>query len=88
MIINGSGSGKTNSLINLINEQNNIDKIYLFARDLSEPKYEYLIKKREDMGIKHVNNTNAFIECSNTMDDIYENINDHNPRRKRKNNCL
>ena len=88
MIISGSGSGKTNALINLINEPNNIDKIYLFARDFSEPKYEYLIKKREDMGIKHVNNTNAFIECSNTMDDIYENINDHNPRRKRKNNCL
>ena len=43
-IIGGSGSGKTNALINLINEQNDIDKIYLYARDLSEPKYEYLIK--------------------------------------------
>ena len=43
-------------------------------RDLSEPKYEYLIKKRENVGIKHVNNSNAFIECSNTMDDVYENI--------------
>ena len=52
IIIGGSGSGKTNALINLINEQNNIDKIYLYARDLSEPKYEYLIKKREDAGIK------------------------------------
>ena len=71
-------------MINLINEKNNIDKIYLCARDFSEPKYEYLIKKREDVGIKHVNSPNAFIECSNTMDDIYENINDHNPRRKRK----
>ena len=50
--IGGSGSEKTNALINLINEQNNIDKIYLYARDLSEPKYEYLIKKREDAGIK------------------------------------
>ena len=63
MIIGGSGSGKTNALINLINEQNDIDKIYLYARDLSEPKYEYLIKKREDAGIKHLNNPNAFIEC-------------------------
>ena len=71
-------------MINLINEQNNIDKIYLYARDLSEPKYEYLIKKREDAGIKHLNNPNAFIECSNTMDDVYENINDYNPIRKRK----
>ena len=84
MIIGGSGSGKTNALLNLINEQNDIDKIYLYARDLSEPKYEYLIKKREDSGIKHVNNPNAFIEYSNTMDDVYENINDYNPIRKRK----
>ena len=84
IIIGGSGSGKTNALINLINEQNDIDKIYLYARDLSEPKYEYLIKKREDVGIKHVNNSNAFIECSSTMDDVYENIHDYNPSRKTK----
>ena len=84
MITGGSGSGKTNALLNLINEQNDIDKIYLYARDLSEPKYEYLIKERKDVGIKHVNNPNAFIECSNTMDDVYENIDDCNPSRKRK----
>ena len=56
---------KTNALINLINNQNDIDKIYLYARDLSEPKYEYLIKNRDDGGIKYLNNPNAFIECSN-----------------------
>ena len=84
LIIGSSGSGKTNALINLINEQNDIDKIYLYARDLSEPKYEYLIKKREDVGIKHVNNSNAFIECLSTMDDVYENIHDYNPNRRRK----
>ena len=84
LITGGSGSGKTNTLLNLINEQNDIDKIYLYARDLSEPKYEYLIKKREDVGIKHVNNPNAFIECSNTMDDVYENIHDYKLSRKRK----
>ena len=84
IIIGGSGSGKTNTLINLINEQNDIDQIYLNSRDLSEPKYEYLIKKREDAGIKHLNNLNEFIECSNTMDDVYENIDDYNPIRKRK----
>ena len=56
----------------------------MYARDLSEPKYEYLIKKREDAGIKHLNNPNAFIECSNTMDDVYENIHDYNPNRIRK----
>ena len=47
LVIAGSESGKRNALINLINEQNDIDKIYLYARDLNEPKYEYLIKKRE-----------------------------------------
>ena len=56
----------------------------MYARDLSEPKYEYLIKKREDAGIKHLNNPKAFVECSNTMDDVYENINDYNPIRKKK----
>ena len=44
LIICGSGSRKTNALINLINEQNDIDKIYLYARELSKPKYKYLIK--------------------------------------------
>ena len=80
----GSGSGKTNTLRNLINEQHDIDKIYLCARDLNEPKYEILIKKCKDAGIKHFNDPNAFIECSNRMDDIYENINDYNSSRKRK----
>ena len=47
MIISGPGSGKTNALLNLIKEKDNIDKIYLYAKDLSEPKYEFLIKKRE-----------------------------------------
>ena len=84
LIIGGSGSGKTNALLNLIKEQDDIDKIYLYAKDLSEPKYEFLIKKREDVGIKYCNDPNAFIECSNTMDDVYENIDDYNPNRKRK----
>ena len=56
----------------------------MYARDLNEPKYEYLIKKRENVGIKHLNNPNAFIECSSTVDDVYENINDYNSNRKRK----
>ena len=84
MITGGSGSGKTNVLLNLISQQDDIDKIYLYAKDLSEPKYEFLIKKCEDAGIKYLNNSNAFIECSNTMDDVYENIDDYNPSRKRK----
>ena len=84
LIIGGSGSGKTNALIYLINEQNDIDKIFLYARDMSEPKYEYLIKKREDVGIKHLNNPNAFIKCSNTMDNVCDNINDYNSNIRRK----
>ena len=71
-------------MLNLINEQEDIDKIYLYAKDLSKPKYEYLIKNRENVGIKHVNNSKAFIQYSNTMDDIYENIDDYNPSRERK----
>ena len=50
--------------------------MYLYVRDLSGPKYEYLIKKHEDAGIKYLNNSNTFIERSNTMDDVHENIND------------
>ena len=84
LIIGGSGSGKTNTLLNLINEQHDIGKVYLYARDLYEPKYKILIKKREDAGIKHLNDPNEFIECSNTMDDVYKNIHDYNSIRKRK----
>ena len=84
MIIGGSGSGKTNALLNLIKEQSDIDNIYLYAKDLSELKYEFLIKKHEDAGTKHLNNSNAFIECSNIMGHVYENIDDYNPNRKRK----
>ena len=84
LIIGDSGSGKTKTLLNLINEQHDIDKIYLYARDLNEPKYTILIKKCEDAGIKHLNDPNAFIKCSNMRDDVYENIHDYNSRRKRK----
>ena len=84
LMISGSGSGKTNALLNLIKEQDDIDKIYLYAKDLSEPKYEFLIKKRKDAGIKHFSDPNAFIEFSNAMDDGYEDIDDYNPNRQRK----
>ena len=84
LIICGSGSGKTNTLLNLINEQRDIDKIYLYAKDLSEPKYDHLIKNRENAGIKHLNDSKAFIDCSNTMNDVYENIDLYNLNRKRK----
>ena len=78
---------KPKTLFNLINKQDYhdvIDKIYLYAKYLSEPKYQFLIKKREDTGIKHVNNPNAFIVCSNTMDDVYKDIDNYNPKRDKK----
>ena len=64
---------KKQILLHLINEQNDIDKTYLYAKGLSESKYEFLIKKCKKAGIKHLNDSNAFIRCSNTMDDVYEN---------------
>ena len=79
LIIVPSGSGKTNALLNLIQKQNNnnpIDKIYLYAKDLSEPKYQFLIEKRENAGIKNYNDPTAFIKYSNTMDDVFSNIDD------------
>ena len=84
LIIGSSGSGKTNTLLNLIKEQNDIDKIYLNAKDFSQPKYLLLIKKLENAGIKHLNDPKAFIECSNTMNDVYEDVDDYNTTRKRK----
>ena len=82
-----SGSGKTNVLLNLIQKQdhdNLIDKIYLYAKDLGEPKYQFLIKKREHVGIKNLVDPSAFIEYSNTMDDVYNNIDDYNPKKREK----
>ena len=84
LIIGSSGSEKTNTLLNLIKGENDINKIYLYAKDLSKPKYEFLIKKHEDARIKHFNDPNGSIECSNAMDDVYENIDDYNPSRERK----
>ena len=71
-------------MLNLIKEQDDIEKNYLYAKDLSISKYEFLIKKCENVGTNHFNDPNAFIECSNRMDDVYQNIDDYNPSRKRK----
>ena len=72
LIIGGSGSGKTNALLNLIENQPDIDKIYLYAKDLYEPKYQYLINKREGVGMNHFKDLKAFIEYSNDMCNIYK----------------
>ena len=84
LIIGGSGSGKTNALLNLINNQPNIDKIYLYAKGQYEKKYQYLINKREKVGLNHFNDPKVFMEYSNDMQDFYKNIEDYNPIKKRK----
>ena len=81
LIIGSSGSGKTNTLLNLINDLNPIDKIYLYAKDLHEPKYQYLINKREQAGIKNLNDPHAFIEYSDDMNDLLDDINNYNKNR-------
>ena len=85
LIIAGSGSEKTNALLNLIKEEgsfNLVDKIYLYGKNLNEPKYQLLIKR--GAGMKYLNDPKAFIEYSACMDDVYNNINDYNSNRKRK----
>ena len=84
LIIGPSGSGKTNTLLHLINNLYPIDKIYLYAKDIHEPKYEYLINKREQAGIKNLNDPNAFIEYSDDMNDVPDDINDYNKNRDKK----
>ena len=84
LIIGGSRSGKTNALLNLINNQPNIDKIYLYTKDPYEAKYQYLMNKREKVGLNHFNDPKAFMEHSNDMQDVYKNIEDYNLGKKRK----
>ena len=84
LIVGGSGSGKTNALLNLINNQPDIDKIYLYGKDPYEAKYQYLIKKREKVGLDHFKDPKAFMEYSNDMKDVYKNIENYNPGKKRK----
>ena len=84
LVIGPSGSGKTNYLLNSIQKDNNIvDKIYLYAKDLEEPKYKLLIDKREKAGINFNNDPTAFIEYSNSVDDILSNIEDYNKKRRK-----
>ena len=84
LIIVGSGSGKTNVLLNLIEKQPDIDKIYLCAKDPYEAKYQYLINKREGVGIDHFNEPKAFVEYSNDMRDVYKNIDEYNIDKEHK----
>ena len=84
LIIGPSGLGKTNTLLHLINNLHPIDKIYLYAKDIHKPKYEYLINKREHAGIKNLNDPHAFIEYSDDMNDVLDDINNYNKNRDKK----
>ena len=84
LIKGGSGSGKTNALLNLINNQPDIDKIYLYAKDPYETKQQFLNSKRESTGLKHFNDPKAFIEYSNDMEDVYKNIDEYNIDKEHK----
>ena len=84
LTIGPSGSDKTNTLLHLINNFHPIDKIYLYAKDTDEKKYQFLINKREQAGIKNVNNPHAFIEYLNDMDDLLDNMNNYNKNRDKK----
>ena len=79
LIIGGSGSGKTNAFLNLISNQPDIDKIYLY-----EAKYQFLINKRESIALKCFNDPKAFIEYSNDLQDVFKNIEKYNIGKKRK----
>ena len=84
LIIGGSGSGKTNVLLNLIENQPDIDKIYLYEKDPYEAKYQYLINIHEKLGLKRFNDPKAFTEYSNDMCDVYKNIDEYKIDKERK----
>ena len=75
---------RTNTLLHLIDNLHPIDTIYLYAKDIHEPKYEYLINKREQAGIKNLNDPNAFIEYSDDMNDVLDDINDYIKNREKQ----
>ena len=82
LITGGLGSGKTNALLNLINNQLDIDKIYLYTKAPYEEKYQLLFNKRKSTELNHFNDPKAFIEYSNDMQDVYKNIEEYNVHKK------
>ena len=84
LIMGGSGSGKRSLLLNLIENQPDINRIHLYAKDPSESKYQYLINKREGVDINRFNDPKAFIEYSQNMHDVYKNVDEYNPYKENK----
>ena len=84
LIAGGSGSRKTNAFLNRINHEPDIEEVLSYAKDPYEAKYQLLIKKRESTSLKYLNDSKAFIECSNDMDNIYKNIEEYISNKKQK----
>ena len=84
-IMRGTGSVKTNVLLNLKENQPDIDKMCLYAKDPYEAKYQYLINIREKVGTGHHDDPEAYIEYSNDMHDHYKNTDEYNPDKDNKN---
>ena len=87
-MVEGSRSGKTNALLNLINHEPDIDKIFIYLQDLYEAKYQCLIYKQKIAGLKHFNDSKVFIEYLNNMDNSYENIEEYDLNKKQNFNCF
>ena len=82
LITGGSGSDKT--ILNLIKHQRpDIDKFYLYVKDPFESKYQLFINGREKVGIEIPKNPKTFIDYSQTIQDIYENLKDYPTRKSR-----
>ena len=84
LIVGGSGSEKTNAFLILINNQSDIDKIYLYAKDPYKAKYHFLINKRERTWLNHFDDPKAFTKYSNDIQDVYRNIHKYNIDKDRK----
>ena len=84
LIIGGLGSGKTNALLSLIKNQSDTDKIYLYAKDPYEAKYQFLINKGERVGINCLNDPKTFIEYFNDMHKVDKNIDNYSPDKENK----
>ena len=85
MIIGGSGSGQTHVLLNLMkNQQRQIDKIYSYVKNPFELKYQLLTNGREKVGIEKLKDPNVFIDYSQTIDDVYKNLEDYSPTKNRR----
>ena len=82
LTVGGSGSGKTKVLLNLIGNQLDIDKIYLYVKDPYETKYQYLINIHKKTGLNHYDDPKAFMEYLTDMQDVYKSIEEYHAEKK------